>query len=84
MYSEQDTWLKLAKNFAMQSGLLTITVAARANSPERTIILTYRHRINGVETIEQITFNDETEFYTVLEATKEMLEKLENAEELLL
>jgi len=60
--------------------LLSDIEASRTTMPERTIVITLRHPINGREFTEQLTLTEE-EFEEIVKVIKWLLERIEKIEE---
>jgi len=74
-----EDFLKVQRNLQTTTGLLSVSVASRITMPERTIVITLRHPINGREFTEQLTLTEE-EFEEVVRVVNELLNKMEKIE----
>jgi len=74
-----EDFLKVQRNVETTTGLLSVSVASRTTMPERTIVITFRHPINGREFTEQLTLTEQ-EFEEIIRVVKELLNKMEKIE----
>jgi len=74
-----EDFLKVQRNLQTTTGLLSVSVASRTTMPERTIVITLRHPINGREFTEQLTLTEQ-EFEEIVRVVKELLNKMEKIE----